>query len=58
MLLKLGVKRENIWLCDINGLVYAGREVDMNPQKAAYAQETDLRTLSDVMDGADLFLGL
>ncbi|WP_213685166.1 NADP-dependent malic enzyme [Roseicyclus sp.] len=58
MLLKLGVKRENIWLCDINGLVYAGREVDMNPQKAAYAQKTDARTLADVVDGADLFLGL
>jgi malate dehydrogenase (oxaloacetate-decarboxylating)(NADP+) len=58
MLLKLGVKRENIWLCDINGLVYTGREVDMNPQKAAYAQKTDARTLSDVVDGADLFLGL
>ena len=58
MLLKLGVKRENIWLCDINGLVYEGREIDMNPQKAAYAQKTDARTLSDVVDGADLFLGL
>ena len=58
MLLKLGVKRENIWLCDINGLVYEGREVDMNPQQAAYAQKTDARTLSDVVDGADLFLGL
>ena len=58
MLLKLGVKRENIWLCDINWLVYEGREVDMNPQKAAYAQKTDARTLSDVVDGADLFLGL
>ena len=58
MLLKLGVKRENIWLCDINGLVYEGREVDMNPQKAAYAQKTDARTLSDVVEGADLFLGL
>ena len=58
MLLKLGVKRENIWLCDIHGLVHAGREIDMNPQKAAYAQDTDARTLSDVIDGADLFLGL
>jgi len=58
MLLKLGVKRENIWLCDIHGLVYAGREVDMNPQKAAFAQVTDKRVLDDVIDGADLFLGL
>jgi malate dehydrogenase (oxaloacetate-decarboxylating)(NADP+) len=58
MLVKLGVKRENIWLCDIHGLVYEGREVDMNPQKACFAQASDLRTLDDVVDGADLFLGL
>ncbi|WP_226628520.1 NADP-dependent malic enzyme [Alloyangia pacifica] len=58
MLLKLGVKRENIWLCDIHGLVYEGREEDMNPQKAAFAQPSDLRTLDDVIEGADLFLGL
>ena len=58
MLLKLGVRRENVWLCDIHGLVHEGREIDMNPQKAAYAQKTDLRTLSDVIGGADLFLGL
>ncbi|ASP19094.1 NADP-dependent malic enzyme [Antarctobacter heliothermus] len=58
MLLKLGVKRENIWLCDIHGLVYEGRAEDMNPQKAAFAQTSDLRTLDDVIDGADLFLGL
>ncbi|WP_299691518.1 NADP-dependent malic enzyme [uncultured Tateyamaria sp.] len=58
MLLKMGVKRENVWLCDIHGLVYEGREVDMNPAKAAFAQATDKRTLDDVIDGADLFLGL
>ncbi len=58
MLLKLGVKRENVWLCDLQGLVYAGREKDMTPQKAAYAQGTEPRTLADVIDGADLFLGL
>ena len=58
MLLKLGVKRENVWLCDIHGLVYEGRAEDMNPQKAAYAQKTDLRTLDQVIDGADMFLGL
>ncbi|WP_406645347.1 NADP-dependent malic enzyme [Aliisedimentitalea scapharcae] len=58
MLLKLGVKRENVWLCDIHGLVYQGRTEDMNPQKAAFAQESDLRTLDEVIDGADLFLGL
>ncbi|MDE4134135.1 NADP-dependent malic enzyme [Phaeobacter sp. QD34_3] len=58
MLVKLGVKRENIWLCDLHGLVYAGRTEDMNPMKAAFAQETELRTLDDVIEGTDLFLGL
>ncbi|OCX66750.1 malate dehydrogenase [Thioclava sp. SK-1] len=58
MLIKLGVKRENIWLCDIHGLVYEGREIDMNPHKSAFAQVSDKRDLADVIDGADLFLGL
>jgi malate dehydrogenase (oxaloacetate-decarboxylating)(NADP+) len=58
MLLKLGVRRSNIWLCDIHGLVHVGREVDMNPEKAAFAQDSDKRTLDQVIDGADLFLGL
>src|SRR6056297_2100961 len=58
MLLKLGVKRENVWLCDLDGLVYHGREASMTPQKAAYAQGTQAASLEDVVDGADLFLGL
>ena len=58
MLVTLGVKRENIWLCDIDGLIYEGREAPMTPQQANYAQKTDLRTLDDVINGADLFLGL
>ncbi|ATG49382.1 NADP-dependent malic enzyme [Celeribacter ethanolicus] len=58
MLLKLGLKRENVWLCDIAGLVYEGREEEMTPQKAAFAQKTDLRTLDEVIEGADMFLGL
>ncbi len=58
MLVKLGVRRSNIWLCDIHGLVHEGRAEDMNPQKAQFAQNTDLRSLDDVIDGADLFLGL
>ena len=58
MLLKLGVKRENVWLCDIAGLVYKGRETEMTAQKADYAQDSELRTLDDVIGGADMFLGL
>ncbi|MBF9031032.1 NADP-dependent malic enzyme [Rhodobacterales bacterium HKCCE3408] len=58
MLLKLGVKRENVWLCDLHGLVHEGREIDMTPQKAAYAQPGGPKTLAEVIAGADLFLGL
>jgi malate dehydrogenase (oxaloacetate-decarboxylating)(NADP+) len=58
LLLDLGVKRENVWLCDLHGLVHEGRVEDMNPQKAAYAQPGGKRGLGDVIDGADLFLGL
>ena len=58
MLLKLGVKRDNVWLCDAHGLVHTGREVDMNPHKAAFAQDTALRSLDEVIKGADFFLGL
>lgn len=58
MLIKLGVKRENIWLCDVHGLVYEGRQEDMNPHKAAFAQASDKRVLDEVIDDADLFLGL
>ncbi|UWQ21152.1 NADP-dependent malic enzyme [Jannaschia sp. W003] len=58
MLLTLGVRRENVWLCDLHGLVHEGREVEMNPKKAAYAQPGGPRQLGDVIEGADLFLGL
>ncbi len=58
MLLKLGVKRENVYLCDLAGLVHEGREADMTPQKQAYAQPGGPRSLGDVIDGADIFLGL
>ncbi len=58
MLVKLGVKRENIWLCDIAGLVYKGRVEEMTPQKDQFAQASKALGLDDVITGADLFLGL
>ena len=58
MLIKLGVKRENIWLCDIAGLVYKGRVEEMTPQKDKFAQSSEALGLDDVIAGADLFLGL
>ena len=58
LLVGMGVKRENITLVDVAGVVYKGRSEDMNPHKEAFAQDTDARTLDDVIDGADAFLGL
>ena len=56
--LHLGMKRENIIMCDIAGVVYEGRTVEMNPYKARFATKTDLRTLPEAMRGADVFIGL
>jgi len=58
LLVSLGAKRENIWVCDIEGLVYEGREKLMDRWKGAYAQKSDKRRLADVIAGADIFLGL
>ncbi len=58
MLVSLGVRRENIWVTDIEGLVYEGREALMDEWKGIFAQKSDLRTLADVIPGADVFLGL
>jgi len=58
LLVSLGASRENIWVCDIEGLVYEGREKLMDRWKGAYAQKTDKRKLADVIGGADIFLGL
>jgi malate dehydrogenase (oxaloacetate-decarboxylating)(NADP+) len=54
---RLGVKRENITLCDTKGVVHKGRTSGMNPYKERFAKETDLRTLSEAMQGADVFVG-
>ena len=58
LLVSLGVQRKNIWVCDIEGVVYEGRTVLMDRWKAVYAQNTDKRKLGEVIDGADIFLGL
>ncbi|GHT85541.1 malic enzyme [Betaproteobacteria bacterium] len=54
----LGIPAANIWVTDIEGLVYEGRTVLMDPVKARYAKQTDARTLNDVIADADVFLGL
>ena len=58
LLLDLGLKRENIWLTDLAGVVYAGRQELMDAEKARFAQPTEARTLDQVIGGADVFLGL
>lgn len=58
LLCVMGLKRENVFVCDIEGLVYAGRTELMDEYKAVYAQETQARKLDDVIDDADIFLGL
>ena len=58
LLVTIGVRRENITVTDIEGVVYAGRTTLMDPRKAIYARDTHARTLADVIDGADVFLGL
>lgn len=58
LLVTLGAKRENIWVTDIDGVAYKGRKESMDEWKSKFAQDTDKRTLSDVIEGADVFLGL
>ena len=58
LLVSLGVARENIWVTDIEGVAWKGRNVQMDRWKEVYAQDTDKRSLAEVIDGADIFLGL
>ena len=58
LLVKLGLQRRNIWVTDLAGVVYEGRTELMDADKALFAQVTPLRTLAQVMPGADIFLGL
>jgi malate dehydrogenase (oxaloacetate-decarboxylating)(NADP+) len=58
LLVDLGLPENNIWLTDLAGVVWRGRPELMDPDKARFAQDTPLRTLAEVIEGADLFLGL
>jgi malate dehydrogenase (oxaloacetate-decarboxylating)(NADP+) len=58
LLVHLGLPKSNIWVTDIVGVVYEGRTELMDPQKSPFAQKTEKRTLGDVIEGADVFLGL
>lgn len=58
LLVRLGAKKENIWVSDLEGVVYEGREALMDRWKSVYAQKTDARKLDDIIGGADIFLGV
>ncbi|TWO70845.1 NADP-dependent malic enzyme [Caenimonas sedimenti] len=58
LLLKLGLPRENIFVTDLAGVVYQGRKELMDEDKIQFAQNTDARTLTEVIEDADVFLGL
>ena len=58
MLVKLGMPRKNIWVTDLAGVVYEGRTELMDEDKIQFVQKTDKRTLAEVIDNADVFLGL
>jgi malate dehydrogenase (oxaloacetate-decarboxylating)(NADP+) len=58
MLVALGMKKQNIWASDIKGVVYEGRKEEMDENKARYARKTDARKLGEIIEGADIFLGL
>ena len=58
LMVRVGLKRENVIACDSKGVIYAGRESPMEENKARYARDTKDRTLADAIRGADIFLGL
>jgi malate dehydrogenase (oxaloacetate-decarboxylating)(NADP+) len=58
LLVDLGIPRKNIWVTDLAGIAYKGRKELMDPEKEPFCQETDLRTLDQAIEGADIFLGL
>ena len=55
---RLGVKRENIFMADTKGVIYEGRKEGMNPYKARFAQKTEMRTLAELAKDADVLVGL
>ncbi|MBV8095748.1 MAG: NADP-dependent malic enzyme [Acetobacteraceae bacterium] len=58
LLVGLGLRKDNVIVCDSRGVIYKGRSQGMDPSKEAYAAETSARTLAEAIPGADIFLGL
>ncbi len=58
LVVSMGLRKENVFVCDSKGVIYKGRKEGMNEYKERYAQDTDKRTLDDAIEGADVFFGL
>ncbi|MDD5176567.1 MAG: NADP-dependent malic enzyme [Sterolibacterium sp.] len=58
LMVSLGLNPKNVFVADSKGVIYVGRDAKLDPSKARYAQETSARTLGDIIQGADVFLGL
>ncbi len=58
LLVSMGLQRDRVYVCDSRGVVFKGRTAGMNEYKEKYAQETEMRTLGEAIDGADIFMGL
>jgi len=58
LFVEMGVKKENLTMCDSKGVIYTGRPGKLNPEKEEFASDTDARTLADAMKGADVFIGV
>jgi malate dehydrogenase (oxaloacetate-decarboxylating)(NADP+) len=58
LLVQLGMRKENITVTDSRGVIYPGRDKNMEPHKASYARDTDMRTLQEAVNGVDVFLGV
>ncbi len=58
LVVSMGLRKENVFVCDSKGVIYEGRTEGMNEYKAAYAQNTTARTLNDAIENADIFFGL
>jgi len=57
LFVRMGLDAARVFVCDSRGVIYTGRDADMEPNKARYARDTKARSLGDVIDGADVFLG-
>jgi len=58
LLVQLGMSKKNITVADSRGVIYQGRDENMEPHKASFARDTDMRTLQEAVNGADVFLGV